>query len=81
MGENAGKAGGEKLVGLGGHSHGRVDADENQQRRHQKAAADAEQTRQEAHQCTHPQQQKNINRYFRYWQIDLHSCTPAPVAS
>ena len=81
MGENPGKTGGEKLIGLGGHRHGGVDADEDQQRRHQKTAADAEQTRQEAHQRTHSQQQKNVNRHFRYWQIDLHSCTPGPLAA
>ena len=45
VGEHARDRGGDDLHGLGAHRDGGRHADEDQQRRHQKAAADAEQTR------------------------------------
>jgi hypothetical protein len=48
MRQHAREGGGDDLVRLGRHGHGGRDADEEQKRRHQEPAADAEHARQDA---------------------------------
>ncbi len=52
------------------------DADEDQQRRHQEAAADAEHARDEADREAHREQQEDVDRQIGDWKVDLHGHTP-----
>ena len=63
---------GDDLGGLGADRDGRRDADEDQQRRHQEAAADAEQAREEADAAAERQEDEHIDRHLGDRQIDLH---------
>ena len=76
MGQSPRDRGAENLVGLGGHGHGRGNAGENQERRHKKAAADAEQTRQRAHEPTQAQKVKDVNGNLGNREVDLHQARP-----
>ena len=59
----------------------RRNAEEDQQRRHEKAAADAEQPRDEAHRRTHPEDEKNAHRHLGDRQIDLQPGSPMAGAA
>ena len=72
MGEHARNRGGDELVRFAGDGNRRRNADEDQERRHQEAAADPEQPGQHADAGAHPEQQKDIDRKFGNRQIDLH---------
>jgi len=72
MGEHAGKGRGDNLVRFGRYGHRGRDADEEEQRRHQEPAADAEHARQNPHKSAKAQQQKGIHRYFGNGEVDLH---------
>ena len=51
----------------------RRNADKDQQRRHQKSAADAEHARHETHRGAHRQDEENIDRYVGDWEVELHA--------
>ena len=62
--------------GLGCHRDGRRNAEEDQERRHQEAAADAEQAGDEADRRPHPEDQENVDRHFGDREINLHANSP-----
>ncbi|MEZ5930559.1 MAG: hypothetical protein R3F54_01120 [Alphaproteobacteria bacterium] len=62
----------QDLAGLGAHGDGRRNADEDEKRRHQEAAPDAENARQKADGAAHTQQQEQIDRYLGHRQVDIH---------
>jgi hypothetical protein len=59
----------------------RRDADENQQRRHQESAANAEHAGNEADRESHCQQQEEVDRQVRNRKIDVHGINPTTVRS
>ena len=72
MGKHARYAGGDKLVRLGSDRDGRRHADEDQQRRHQEPAADAEHPRQEADDAAHDEDEQPVDGHFGDGEINLH---------
>ena len=72
MGENTRYRCGDELVGLRADGDRRRHADEDEQRCHQKAAADAEHAGQKADQPTHAQDQQGGHCHLGDRQIDLH---------
>ena len=72
MRQHAGKGGGDDLVRLGRHRDGGRDADEEQERRHQEPAADAEHARQDADQPAKPKQKKCVHADFCDGKVDQH---------
>ena len=61
------------LVGFGRHRDRRRDADEDQQRRHQEAAADAEQAGKKTDSAAQPHQQEHVDGDLGDRKIDLHN--------
>ena len=61
------------MVGHAGHRHGRRDAEEHQHRRHQEAAADAEQAGDEAHQRAQRHQERRVHRDLGDGQVDVQT--------
>ena len=61
---------------LGCHRNGRRNAEENQEGRHQEAAADAEKARDETHRRTHSENQENADRHFGDREVNLHADSP-----
>ena len=53
-----------------------VHADEDQQRRHQESAADAEHARDESDREPHGEQQEDVDRHVGDRKIDLHDALP-----
>ena len=81
VGEHPGNRGGDDLVGLGGHGDRRGHADEDQQRGHQKSAADPEDAREESDRAAKPEQDKGVDRHLGDGKIDLQDtcvCGPYP---
>ena len=72
MGQDAGEGGGDNLVGFSGDSDRWWDADEEQKRCHQKAAANAKHTRQNADHAAQPKEQEGIYRNLGNRKVDLH---------
>ena len=72
VGHHPGDAAGDQLVGLGRDCDRWRHADENQQRRHEKAPADTEHSGQEADQPTHTEYQQGVDRHLGNREIDLH---------
>ena len=60
-----------------GHRHRRRDADKDQKRRHQEAAADAEHAGDEADREPHGQNQENIDGEIGDRKVNLHAGGPA----
>ncbi|CAM3324482.1 hypothetical protein PANO111632_14310 [Paracoccus nototheniae] len=79
MRQNARHGRGHDLIGPGRHRDGGRDADEEQQGRDQKAAADAEQTAHDADQPAQTHQGEGVDRDLCNGKIDLH-CVPACAA-
>ncbi len=61
------------MVGHAGHGHGRRDAQEHQHRRHQEAAADAEQAGDEADQGAQSHQQGGVHGHLGDGQVEVQS--------
>jgi hypothetical protein len=57
------------------HGHGRLHADEDQKRRHQKSAADTEHAGDEPDREPHSQHQKDVDRDVGNGKKDLHDGT------
>ena len=72
MRQDAGKRRGDDLVGFGRHGDRGRDADEEQQRRHQKAAADAEHAGQDTDKPAQSQEEERVDRNLGNGQVDLH---------
>ncbi len=60
------------MAGHGRNGDRRHDADEDQQRRHQEAAADPEHSRNEADREPHAEQKEHVDREIGDGEIDLH---------
>ena len=76
MGERAREGRGDDLVGAGGDRDRRRDVVEDQQRRDQEAAADAEHARQEPDRRPHGEQDEEIDRHLGDREIDAHPSNP-----
>ena len=61
------------MAGDGGDRDRGRDADEDQQRRHQKSAADAEHAGHETHRRAHRQDEENIDRNVGDRKVQLHA--------
>jgi predicted secreted Zn-dependent protease len=72
MGDGARDRRGDHLVGAGGDGNDRRNVVEDQQRRDQEAAADAEHAGQEADGRAHAEDDENVHRQFCDGQIDCH---------
>ena len=59
------------MAGHAGHSNGRRHAKEDQERRHQEPAPDAEHPGQESHKGTNRNQQGSVDRDFRDGEVDV----------
>ena len=70
--EHARNRGGHHLIGPRGHRHGRGDADEEEERCDQEAAAHAEHARQEAHDPAQPQNEEGVDRNLGDGKVKLH---------
>ena len=81
VGEDGRERGGQDLRRLGGDGDRGRDAHEDEERRHQEAAADPEEAGNEAHRCTHPEDEKNAHRHFSDRQIDLQPGSPMAGAA
>ena len=79
IGDRAGKRGSRDVGGDARHRHGRLHADEDQQRRHQEAAADAEHAGNESDRQPHRQDQKDVDRKVGDRKIDLHGSTAGRI--
>ncbi len=66
---------GNDLVGAGGHSDRGRDAEEEQQRRDEEPAADAEHPRQEADDGSEPEQDEKVDRHLGDGKVELHRPT------
>ena len=72
MGQDTGHRRGHDLIGLGTHGHRRRHADEDQNRGHQEAATDPENTRDQADTRPNPEDHEEVQRHLGNGQIDLH---------
>ena len=68
------------MAGDGGDRDRGRDADEDQQRRHQKAAADPEHAGHEAHRRAHRQDEEDIDRNVGDGEIELHARSLLAIA-
>jgi hypothetical protein len=75
MRQNAREGGGDDLVRLGRDGHGGGNADEEQKRRHQEPATDAEHARQDADDPAQAQQKKRVYADFCDGEVDLHGAS------
>ena len=73
MRDHTGNRRSNDLVGFGRHRDGRRDADEDQQRRHQESAADAEQAGKKADRAAQPHQQEHVDGDLGDRKVDLHN--------
>ena len=64
---------------LGADRHRRRNPREDQQRRHQEAAADAEQAREEADRAAHGQENEDVRRHLGDGQIEVHTSPRCPT--
>ena len=62
----------DDLVGAGGDGDRRRNTDEDEQRRGEKSAADAEQSREEAHQASQAEDQKDVHCHLGDGKVDVH---------
>ena len=70
--DRTGEGGGRHVRGDARHRHGRLHADEDQERRHQESAADAEHARQEPDCKPHRQHQEDVDGNVGDRKVDLH---------
>ena len=80
MRQRAGEGRGDDLVGAGGDGDRRRDVVEDQQRRDQEAAADAEHARQEADRRAHGEQHEDVDGHFGDREIDAHPSNSTAIA-
>ncbi len=67
VGVGAGGGGRHDLVGIRGRGHRGRDARHDQQRRHEKAAAHAEEAREETHRPSQAEEQQDVDAVARQW--------------
>ncbi len=79
IGEGAGGGAGDDLWCHGGDRDGGRNPREDEERRHQEAAADAEEARDEADRRAHRQHEQNADRHLRNRQIKCHERQPSRV--